>query len=107
MALRDKFPANTSDVDWLTALGMEGGWSILSLDHHITRRPSERLALHKSRVTGFFLAPGWARMSSVEKTGRFLLWWNKLVQATVLVQSGAVYEVPINPSSTLKQLRLP
>jgi PIN like domain len=31
-ALRDKFAANTSDVDWIKTLDSEGGWAVLTAE---------------------------------------------------------------------------
>lgn len=104
-ALRDRFPANSPDIDWLAALGEDGGWSVLTLDQMIMRRPAERLALHRSGVTAYFLAPAWAKLSTLEKTARFLLWWPKLCQAATLVGPGGLFELPVNAGSTLRPLR--
>ena len=64
VALRSMFPADAKDADWIEALGAEGGWTVLSGDVRITRRAAERLAWHRSRLKGFFLAPGWSRMTN-------------------------------------------
>jgi hypothetical protein len=105
-ALRCKDPADTRDTEWIEALGAEGGWSVISGDIRITKRPSERLAWHRSRLKGFFLAPGWSKMTNLEKTARLLLWWPKLVAQEALVGPGAVFQVPLNPGSRLSQLRI-
>lgn len=105
IALRDKFPANTPDIEWLVALGGEGGWSILSLDQMISRRPAERLALHRSRVTAYFLASAWAKLPTTEKTARLLLSWRKLCQTSTLIGPGGLFELPINANSTLRPIR--
>lgn len=105
-ALRDRFAPDSADIEWLGQLGMEGGWSILSLDQMILRRPAERLALHRARVTAYFLAPGWSKLANLEKTARLLLWWPKLLQASALMQTGGVYELPINAGSSIRPLRL-
>lgn len=104
-ALRDRFAANTPDVEWLAALGGDGSWSILTLDQMIMRRPAERLALHRSGVTAYFLAPAWAKLTTLEKTARLLLWWPKLCQAARLVGPGGLFELPLNAGSTLRPLR--
>ena len=44
VALRDKFPANVTDVDWITALDREGGWTVVTKDIGIRQRPHERAA---------------------------------------------------------------
>lgn len=106
VALRDRFPANTPDVEWLGTLGAEGGWSILTLDQMIARRPAERLALHRSQVTAYFMAAAWQKLTTLEKTARLLLCWPKLCQAATLVRAGALFELPVNAGSTLRQIRL-
>lgn len=35
--LREKFSQSTRDVEWITALGSEGGWAVISGDLRITK----------------------------------------------------------------------
>jgi hypothetical protein len=107
VALRLRFPANTPDEVWISALGAAGGWSVLSGDVRITRRPTERLAWHRSRLKGFFLAPAWSKLTNLEKTARLLLWWPKLRIQERLVGPGAIFQRPINAGSRLAQIRIP
>ena len=107
VALRHRFPANTPDDVWISALGAAGGWSVLSGDVRITRRPTERLAWHQSRLKGFFLAPAWSKLTNLEKTARLLLWWPKLRIQERLVGPGAIFQLPINAGSRLSQVRIP
>ena len=104
VALREKFLANTTDETWLHAIGEEGGWTVISGDIRITRQPSERRAWRQSRLKGFFLAPGWSRYTNLQRTARLLLWWPKFQAQERLVEPGAIFQVPINPSSKLTQL---
>lgn len=106
VALRRLFPENTPDEVWIARLGADGGWSVLSGDVQITRRPSEKLAWHQTRLKGFFLAPAWSKLSTLEKTARLLLWWPKLRAQERLVGPGAIFQVPINAGSRLTQLRV-
>lgn len=103
-ALRHKFPMNTSDVDWIHALGREGGWAVLSDDHRIRRLKAEREAWRRSGLLGFFLAPGWRKRTTVEKAGHLLLWWPRLVEAGRLHQGGSMLEIPAGKSSRFCQL---
>lgn len=53
--LRNKFDSNTLDMEWLEALGEEGGWIVISADVRITKRNSpERAAWRASGLTAFF-----------------------------------------------------
>lgn len=106
IALREKFAPSTKDVDWIDALGKETGWSVSSGDIHITKRPAERRAWTKANLKGFFLAPGWSKMTNLEKTARLLRWWPFICAQEALVAPGAIFQVPINPSSRLHQLRV-
>ena len=54
-ALSDKFPADTTDIDWMAELDREGGWAVLTKDLRIQFRPHERLALDRSKIVFFFL----------------------------------------------------
>lgn len=106
VALRDKFPPDIQDADWIEDLGTEGGWAVISGDVRITRRPAERLAWHRSRLKGFFLAPSWSKLANIEKTGRLLLWWPKIEVQERLVAPGAIFQLPVNVGSRLVQLRV-
>ena len=53
--LRNLFDESTTDVEWLSRLGTEGNWIIISADVRITRRNSpERAAWRESGLTAFF-----------------------------------------------------
>jgi hypothetical protein len=45
--LIDLLRPNTPDEVWISALGAEGGWSVLSGDVRIARRPTEKLPWHR------------------------------------------------------------
>lgn len=42
--LRDFFDENAEDVDWIRALGSDGGWVIISGDQRISRNKAEQAA---------------------------------------------------------------
>jgi hypothetical protein len=93
--LEEKFHRNTSDFEWILALGDEGGWSFLSDDHRIRKNAAERRALRQARLTGFFFAKGWRKLGTIEKTARVLLHWPRLVRAEQLFHRGAMIEIPV------------
>jgi PIN like domain len=104
VALRDKFSANTTDVEWITKLDEEGGWAVITKDLHIRTRPHERAALDKANIVFFFLAGAW-RKSTVEDTAaRLIRWIPKIVTQTTLVARGR-FELPINSGSKLRPHR--
>jgi len=104
VALRDKFPQNISDKDWITQLSKEGGWSVLSSDRRILKNPTEKAALRTSNLTAFFLTRSLANKTSVEKQMiRILQLWEVMETTVKTVQGGAAYELP-ERSTRLKQL---
>ena len=55
--LKEHFPTNTPDEEWLPAVGQRG-WLILTKDDRIRRRPVERQALQRSQARAFILPSG-------------------------------------------------
>ncbi len=106
VALRDKFPANITDLDYMETLEAEGGWAVLTIDKGIRNRPAERTALLKSKLTFFFLAPSWQDFSVPEQAVRLIRSWAKMVQFFDLVAGGALVELPIGPASKLRPFKI-
>lgn len=61
VALRKKFKANTAVVDWIKALGQEGGWSVISNNIRITKVAVERHAWRQTDLVGYFSPRAGAR----------------------------------------------
>lgn len=104
IALRDKFPPGTADVDWIDALGREGGWVVVSGDRRISRNRAEREAWRASKLTGFFLSKGLQKASVFKLTTRLLLLWEVMRTQHALVEAGAIFELPMR-SGKLRQLK--
>lgn len=106
VALRDKYPANAKDEDWIVELGRQaGGWVVISGDIKIAKRPSEREAWRSSALIGFFLAPAWSGLTNIERAARLLLWWPKIVAQADLIAPGAIFQLPVNAGSKMRQLK--
>jgi len=67
--LTDRFPANAEDVVWMTALGDEGGWVVISADRRINRNRLEREAWRRSGLVVFFLTSQWQRLRKWKSPG--------------------------------------
>ncbi len=52
--LKERFPAETADVDWIPHVGREG-WIVITADREIRRNAAERQALKQNHVTALFL----------------------------------------------------
>lgn len=104
IALRDRFRADTADVDWINKLSDEGGWAVLTQDLHIRTRPHERAALDKANIVFFFLASGWKTFKTEEATVRIIRSMSKIAAQVKLTESGR-FELPVNARSKLRQHR--
>ena len=104
VALRHKFDPKTPDEDWIRILGNEREWSVISGDVKITKNPAERAAWRQTDLIGFFFAPAWHKLKPMHQTARLLLWWESLVTQVKLVEGGALFQLPINAGSKLRQL---
>lgn len=53
---------DATDIEWITHLGHEGGWVVLTKDSNITKRPAEKEAFKIAGLTGFFLDKSWSHL---------------------------------------------
>jgi hypothetical protein len=103
-ALREKFPNDTVDVEWINALTEDGGWAVLTKDLRLRTRPHERAALDRSRIVYFFLTGSWRKYAVEETAARLIRLVPKMAAQTELTERGR-FELPINPSSKLRPHR--
>jgi len=104
VALRDKFSDGISDIEWITKLGQEGNWAIITDDHRIRKNPAERRAWRETDLIGFFFAPGWRKLDVPQQAAKLILWLPKLEAQIGLVGGGAIFELPVRAGSRLKSL---
>lgn len=102
--LRDKFPEDTKDIDWIAGLGEEGGWSVVSGDLRITKNKAERAAWLQTDLVGFFMESAMARLPPLEQTARILLRLPTIETQISLIRGPALFTLPIGNASRLKQL---
>lgn len=102
--LRDKFPMSAKDIDWITSLGAEGGWSVISGDLRITKNKGERLAWLTTDLVGFFMEPALARLSPREQAARLLLKLPAIEAQINLISGPALFSLQIGNNSRLKQI---
>lgn len=106
IALRDKFPHGTPDVDWLKALGEEGGWAVVSADFFRSKGNAEREMIRRQGLSVFVLNKAWHKSYTFwPRTSQLLLWWPQIVRQANAVQGSAV-EVPWRTSSKFIGLKL-
>lgn len=103
-AIRDKYHASTPDIEWITGLASEGGWSVVSGDHRITKNKAERAAWLQTELVGFFLEPSLARLDPLQQTARLLFWLPIIRRQLSLIRGPALFALPLKATSKLRQL---
>ena len=53
--LKDLYPPDITDIEWIRKLGEEGNWVIISGDTQISKRLHEREVWRQAGLTTFFL----------------------------------------------------
>jgi len=80
--LRDRFDPATPDTEWISQLGVEGDWIIISGDPRISRGLAERSAWIESGLTAFFCGDSWgSRKLMIQASELFRLWDDILERA--------------------------
>lgn len=93
VALRDRYKrAGVTDEEWITDLGAEGGWSVLSGDIRIAKKKPSRALVLQANLVGFFPTKGVLDMPLNRQAARILLVWPQMVQLVGLSGRG-VYEI--------------
>lgn len=102
--LQDQFPPETADIEWISKLGDEGDWIIISGDTRISRNRHEQEVWRQAGLTTFFLAKGWTNQKIWDQAASFVRWWPRIVEVAQFVQPGATFEIPVRyGSGKLKQ----
>lgn len=103
MHLIERFPSNTSDTEWLSELGQEKSWVIISGDAFRKKNGDERRIIRKFGLSVFVLQQSWATYGYWDKYSQFIKWWPRIVDQANTVESTAVL-VPWRASGRFKQI---
>ncbi len=104
ISLRDKFPTNTSDAVWLSALSEEKNWGDISQDF-FRKRTGEWEVIRQRGINVFVLGKTWRSHEHFKRTAQLVLWWPRIVEQASKVQNSAV-EVPWRTSGRFIQIRI-
>lgn len=103
-AMRDKFDPSTPDIEWITAIDLEGGWSVISGDQRITKNRAERAAWMQTSLVGFFLEPALLKLDPLQQTARLIYWLPVLERQLALIKGPALFALPLRSTSRLRQI---
>lgn len=101
--LRYKFSPNAPDDKWISALGNEGGWALLTLDRKIGKQPHLKQLWKATDLVIFFLQPAWRKLTPVPQAGRLLLRWQEIADAFKGATPPCGFEVPL--TGRIKRMR--
>jgi hypothetical protein len=91
--LRDKFPADTKDEAWISALAQEGDWIIISGDPRISRGLAEKAAWIESKLTAFFFGDSWQSRRLIVQASELLRWWDDIARLSRAAPAGTGYSL--------------
>ena len=92
--IKDRYSANTLDVDWIDSLSKEGGWVVITHDNF--NKGLEREALRQAGLLVFFLDKSWSDHKFWEKAYQLVRWWPRIVEQAGGIQGGAAFKVTWN-----------
>lgn len=93
LSLKEKFAANTSDVDWIGALQAEGDWVVISQDH-FRKGNLEKKAFRECGLPIFCLARQWSAEQYWSKAHNLVRWWPAIIRQAEQISGGAAFRVP-------------
>ncbi|MCL1931860.1 MAG: DUF5615 family PIN-like protein [Treponema sp.] len=76
--LKDKFPPDTTDIEWIRKLAKEGSWFVITQDNQIRKRSHERKAWQESHIPIIFLQKSWINHDLWEMAWRLIKYWPHL-----------------------------
>lgn len=77
IALRDKFPVEAKDTEWIPEAG-KNGWVVVSRDFNQRRRDSEHQALRKHKVRAVYIRQGGKPAELYTDAARIIKQWPKI-----------------------------
>jgi hypothetical protein len=92
--LRKKFHGSTPDPEWISALGAEKDWIILSGDTRITTHPANKKAWHESRLTAFFFSEPFPNDNCYKQAETIFHWWPEIIRQAKMTPTGHGFLIP-------------
>lgn len=94
--LKELFPANADDADWMKRLAEQGEWIIITADSRIGKNPHEVAAWKQAGHTIFFLKPGWLKMNFWDQAHKFVKCFPDIIETAERAKRGDSFIVSVN-----------
>lgn len=91
-ALREKFKANTPDIEWISQLRAEGNWVVVSKDK-FSKGSMEKKAFSESGLAIFILAKQWHKAPFWDTAHNLVRWWPAITEQAECITGGGVFKV--------------
>lgn len=105
--LKDRFPPETKDIDWIMELKAEGGWTVISQDK-FAKGDAERRAFRECGLPIFCLAKQWSTDTYWNKAQNLVRWWPAIISQSELIKGGAAFKVvwKFSPPGKFEQMKI-
>lgn len=100
--LKDQFPGNAKDEEWMADLGRQSGWVILSGDSAISRNPHEVIAWKEAGHPIFFLKPAWTHLPRWESASKLFHRFPEILKLAEKANPGDAFMVPVKGQKIAK-----
>ena len=94
--LKEQFPANAADVEWMKALAKEKDLIIVTADTNIGKNPHEIEAWKEAGHTIFFLKSGWLKLRFWDQAQKFVKCFPEIIATAQRAKAGASFIVSVN-----------
>jgi hypothetical protein len=94
--LKELFPANMDDVEWMKKLAKEENLIIVTADVQIGKNPHEIAAWKEAGHTIFFLKPGWLKLNFWDQAQKFVKCFPQILKAAERAKRGSAFIVSVN-----------
>jgi hypothetical protein len=94
--LKDRFSANTADEVWLSQLGGEEDWVIISGDQRILKNPHEIKAWKAAKHTTFFLKKAWMALGFWDQAQKMVKCFPELIRQAESAHRGSQFQIGVN-----------
>jgi hypothetical protein len=98
--LRDFFDPRITDVDWITELGNDRGWTAVTGDTRIRNRPHELAAFRAAGLVLVALSPSWSKLRFWDKAVLLIRCWPNIHQAAASAPRPSFFEVYARPGAS-------
>lgn len=100
--LKDKFPANTPDTEWIEALAKEGDWAVITHDRF--NKGLEREVLRRAGLKVFMLDKSWGNHKFWDKAHQLVRWSPSIMDQSERLDGGAAFRVRWNFNGRFEQI---